>query len=157
MCWKCNCVKPFEDFARDRTRSDGFHGSCKLCEKARYAEPGFRAAEAIRGSAWRAANRDRRKAQKRKRERMLAGARQAAYVPGHIFARDGWVCYLCDTPTDQDAKVPHPLAATVEHVIPLSKGGADAPHNVRCAHFSCNVRKGYRGEPFDLWLFAMNK
>ena len=38
--------------------------------------------------------------------------------------------------------VPSPLAATVDHVIPVSRGGPHARGNVRCAHFSCNTKRG---------------
>ena len=36
------------------------------------------------------------------------------------------------------------MSATLDHVIPLAKGGAHARANVRCAHLICNLRKGDR-------------
>lgn len=59
-----------------------------------------------------------------------------------VFARDGYSCWLCDKPTDATAKVPHPLAPTIDHVLPRSHGGSDDPANLRCAHFICNSRRG---------------
>lgn len=34
--------------------------------------------------------------------------------------------------------------ATLEHIIPLSKGGADAPHNYAISHAACNALKADR-------------
>lgn len=33
-------------------------------------------------------------------------------------------------------------APTLDHVIPLAKGGEHSRANVRCAHFICNSRRG---------------
>jgi 5-methylcytosine-specific restriction endonuclease McrA len=33
---------------------------------------------------------------------------------------------------------------TVDHIIPLSKGGAHAVANLQLAHLACNIRKGNR-------------
>jgi endogenous inhibitor of DNA gyrase (YacG/DUF329 family) len=61
-----------------------------------------------------------------------------------IFERDGWTCHLCGEPCDQTASVPDPLAATIDHLIPLSQGGPHTRANVKCAHFSCNSARGTR-------------
>lgn len=61
-----------------------------------------------------------------------------------LIERDGSDCYLCKRPidltitdlnTDDDA-------VTIDHVMPLSKGGANSPSNVKLAHRGCNVSKG---------------
>lgn len=39
-------------------------------------------------------------------------------------------------------KFPHPLSATVDHIIPVSKGGHPSDlQNLQLAHFSCNRQK----------------
>jgi 5-methylcytosine-specific restriction endonuclease McrA len=38
----------------------------------------------------------------------------------------------------------HPLYLTIDHVIPLSKGGEHSPLNVQAAHATCNYSKGNR-------------
>jgi 5-methylcytosine-specific restriction endonuclease McrA len=48
---------------------------------------------------------------------------------------------------NRKVKVPHPRAPTIDHVVPLSQGGADAPWNVKTAHFMCNSEKGDRTMP----------
>jgi 5-methylcytosine-specific restriction endonuclease McrA len=41
-------------------------------------------------------------------------------------------------------RVPHPLAPTLDHIVPLARGGHHTRDNTQCAHFSCNTRKGAR-------------
>lgn len=64
-----------------------------------------------------------------------------------VFEADRFVCWLCGDPCDRDAKVPNYWAATVDHVIPRSKGGSDEYENLRCAHFICNSRRGSADVP----------
>lgn len=61
-----------------------------------------------------------------------------------IFERDQWTCQLCGRKVKRDAVAPHPLSPTIDHIVPLSEGGAHEPANVQCAHFKCNVDKGAR-------------
>jgi 5-methylcytosine-specific restriction endonuclease McrA len=66
--------------------------------------------------------------------------------PAKVFERDGWTCGICSRKIPKDKKVPHPLAATLDHIIPMSKpGGHHLYINVRAAHFSCNSKRGNRG------------
>ena len=58
-----------------------------------------------------------------------------------IFERDAYICWICDEPCDPLAFVPEPNAATVDHLIPVSKGGQDDPGNLACAHFMCNSKR----------------
>lgn len=59
-----------------------------------------------------------------------------------IGERDGWTCALCGDQVDRDQVVPHPLAPTLDHILPLSRGGKHEPSNCQLAHFICNSRKG---------------
>ncbi len=117
------CSEPFEALHRA-----GPAPLCGTCKPVRVAARN------------RAANRDR---EIRRRARNRSVVRQP-YEAEAIFDRDGWRCHLCGKATRRRAKVPHPLAATIDHLIPLSHGGADAPANVATAHFICNSRKGNR-------------
>jgi 5-methylcytosine-specific restriction endonuclease McrA len=57
--------------------------------------------------------------------------------------------------TRKTASVPHPMAPTIDHIVPLSKGGTHEPINCRTAHFLCNSTKGDRLAGDQLILFAM--
>jgi len=55
---------------------------------------------------------------------------------------NGAECAICGLPIDFDLKHPHPMSVSVDHIIPLSKGGSvsDAD-NLQLVHFMCNVKK----------------
>lgn len=74
--------------------------------------------------------------------------------------REARVCALCGLPIDPELKSPHPFSFTVDHIIPLSMGGAVAdPTNMRAAHRICNSKRGTgrtrymvtHGNPSDNW------
>lgn len=58
-----------------------------------------------------------------------------------VFERDGWRCYLCNKALSQDVKVPNDDAPTIDHVIPLAKGGSHSMENLRACCFKCNYTK----------------
>lgn len=52
------------------------------------------------------------------------------------------VCGICGKPVDFSYKNPHPLAPTVDHIIPVSKGGHPSDiSNLQLAHRCCNRQK----------------
>lgn len=59
-----------------------------------------------------------------------------------VFERDGFVCQLCDEPTEPDADPLSDWYPTVDHIVPQSKGGGHEPENLRCAHRWCNSVRG---------------
>ena len=67
------------------------------------------------------------------------------FVRRHIYERDGWRCGICGRALDRGARVPNPMAPTIDHIVPLSLGGSHTPANVRAAHFMCNSRRSNRG------------
>jgi len=54
-----------------------------------------------------------------------------------IFERDNQTCYLC-------GKAVTRRDATMDHVIPITKGGPHTRANVKLAHRGCNARKSDR-------------
>ena len=57
-----------------------------------------------------------------------------------IYERDGWTCQLCDGPVDPDA-AEHAQRASLDHIVPQSRGGSHDPSNLRMAHVGCNARR----------------
>ena len=55
---------------------------------------------------------------------------------------NGEICAICGQRVDKKLKYPHPMSATVDHVIPVSKGGHPSDiSNLQLAHFYCNRQK----------------
>lgn len=96
---------------------------------------------------------DRREAKHRRRARQR-NAFVAPVFRRKIFERDRWRCHICGKTTRRSAVVPHPLAPTLDHLIPLADGGTHEPANVRTAHFSCNSLKNCRGGGEQLMLIG---
>lgn len=67
-----------------------------------------------------------------------------------LFRRDNGVCYLCGKLCDWNDKIVRDETVicgnnypSIDHVIPLARGGAHTWNNVRLAHRICNSIKGY--------------
>lgn len=63
--------------------------------------------------------------------------RRAAFTRFNVFLRDGFRCQYC-------ARRRRSEELTFDHVVPRSRGGATAWHNVVAACAPCNLRKGDR-------------
>jgi 5-methylcytosine-specific restriction endonuclease McrA len=55
--------------------------------------------------------------------------------------RDGDTCSLCGDAIEWDEPWPHPKSPSIDHVIPLSRGGIHAASNLKLAHLGCNCAK----------------
>lgn len=53
-------------------------------------------------------------------------------------------CGICGLPIDPALKYPHPFSVTVDHVVPLTRGGTHHDSNLQPAHARCNTSKGNR-------------
>ena len=66
------------------------------------------------------------------------------------IARSKPPCGICNDPIDYSLHYLDPMAYTVDHVVPLAKGGADTLENKQAAHRACNRAKWhYTDEDFD--------
>lgn len=54
------------------------------------------------------------------------------------------VCGVCGRPVDMSLKYPHPMSATVDHIIPVAKGGGSELSNLQLTHLWCNRQKSDR-------------
>src|SRR5690625_4155836 len=51
-------------------------------------------------------------------------------------------CGICGHPVDFSLKSPHPMSPTIDHIIPIAKGGHPSDiDNLQLAHWTCNRQK----------------
>ncbi|MGO3147097.1 MAG: HNH endonuclease [Leucobacter sp.] len=61
-----------------------------------------------------------------------------------IYLRDAGVCQLCFKPVDFAVHYMDSQAPTLDHILPRSHGGSDAPENLRLACRGCNSARSDR-------------
>jgi len=59
-----------------------------------------------------------------------------------LVAEMGATCRICHKEIDMTVPRTSKMGLTVDHIIPLSKGGQDTLDNMQPAHWICNVKKG---------------
>jgi len=75
------------------------------------------------------------------------GVPYESFTRGSIYSRDKWTCQLCGRKcllswtVNKWTKIPHSRSPTIDHIIPLSRGGPHSPDNVQLACFECNWKK----------------
>lgn len=79
---------------------------------------------------------------RRRRRARLVGAFVAEVNAVEVFDRDGWICQLCGNPVDRNLRHPDLMAASLDHIVPLARGGTHEPDNCQLAHLICNSTKG---------------
>lgn len=62
-----------------------------------------------------------------------------------IYERDKGLCRICGEGVDINIRFPSPGAATLDHILPLSKGGKHQASNVQLAHLGCNSQRSNKG------------
>lgn len=90
-----------------------------------------------------AKNRDRRYHNTKKdRRRVVAFTKDSASISLQaLMLRDNGICWLCGKPCNIDLDSNDNDYPSIDHVIPISKGGKDAWNNVKLAHRICNSLK----------------
>lgn len=59
-----------------------------------------------------------------------------------VFEHYNWTCNICSEKIDRNLRFPNKRAATIDHIVPLSRGGQHVWDNVMPAHAECNFKKG---------------
>lgn len=85
------------------------------------------------------------------RKERIASGKQDNITLDALIERDGGICYLCGGEVEERRKFKRGqprgdmrFYPSVDHVVPISRGGEHTWENVKLAHRSCNSRKGGR-------------
>lgn len=158
-CSHCKVIKLIDLFSLNRSAKDGRQRECKACSKERRNSTLNRKIEVQRiyqtnnrekfanyakkwreknpgyFKTWQSANLDRcLTIGHRYRARKLKAFIEDVSL-SVVYDRDKGVCGICHFSVSSKEK-------SLDHVVPLSKGGEHSYANVQLAHLLCNSRKG---------------
>lgn len=88
-----------------------------------------------RNRRWRQANPEKILAKNQRRRALKYGSLVENVDPIFIYERDKGICQLCGNVVSREEM-------TIDHGIPLSRGGEHSEKNIQLAHRSCNSSKG---------------
>lgn len=66
----------------------------------------------------------------------LKERRTKQFIRKQLINKNGAVCAICGNPIETMKD------CTIDHIIPISKGGLTTIENCQLAHKNCNVKKG---------------
>lgn len=88
---------------------------------------------------------DRRRNNWHARRARMNGAKDGDPVMlSELIERDGLTCKWCADPIDLSVAWPDPLSKSIDHIVPVSKGGTHELENCQLMHLGCNSSKGAR-------------
>ena len=177
-CPKCSHEKHHSEFNSNKSRRDGLQGYCRPCEheykrkwekdnpdivraigarKKDYhtnwcmekynTDPEYKVRVKARMSAYRQSPKGKAKNadQEMRRRARKRGNTAEKFSREDIIVRDNSICHICKK------KVP-PEEMSLDHLIPIARGGAHTEWNVAVAHNVCNQRRGAGRIPAQLRL-----
>ena len=105
---------------------------------------------ALRHSTWGFEQRESEKLKKKRINSIGSHTRRArmkdAFVEkvdsSIVFERNNWICQICQTPVSKLSDRNLVDIASLDHIIPIARGGEHSYSNTQLAHLSCNLRKG---------------
>lgn len=88
----------------------------------------------------------KRMARYKERKAVTRGARGETqrFTIYDLIKSSGSRCAICAEAIDVTLHYPDAHSPSVDHIIPLSKGGAHTLENARATHLVCNMRRGNR-------------
>jgi hypothetical protein len=69
-------------------------------------------------------------------------ARRSSTFKSKLYWKAQGLCGICKEPIDTSIPYPEPMSFSVDHIVPLSKGGSERNENLQASHLSCNIAKG---------------
>jgi hypothetical protein len=140
-CKTCNTVfhhRTEKTFCGDECRTRAWSRTCKDCGVH------FTQKKNCSGKCKACRKHDRNRASSiRLRVRRGKAVTAVSKISVHdCWSRDNGKCQICMKKIDLAVRWPNRNSMSVDHIVPLSKGGTDEAANVRAAHLGCNSRRG---------------
>lgn len=160
VCSVCEEEKTVSEFWACSVNRDGLHSQCKECIKdahrIKYAEdPEFAERAKVHARGWRESNPERDKENRRRwQQNNIEKFKEMKSKHAHnrrvkmngseihtdisivlLYESDEGICTLCFCECSKED-------ATIDHDIPISRGGGHTWDNVQLAHMLCNQQKG---------------
>ena len=151
-CTRCGAEKPLADFGARRRLGcrTTLLSRCRCCMRELAAEWRERNPERVRAAnkEYYAKNREAELERNRRKQRdwtpknhrRRTGA-PVSWSKQQVVSTYGSVCHLCGEVIDMRLKWPNRWSLTMDHVLPISRGGSNDLENIRPAHGSCNSAK----------------
>lgn len=116
------------------SKQGGVRTKCDRCERAQRKEIKRKRRRALRREGL-YPNQSHRSRAKRH------GVPYEPIRPRDVYERDRWRCGICGDRIGKAVAYPDPRSASVDCIVPMSRGGGFVMHNVQAAHWRCNVEK----------------
>jgi 5-methylcytosine-specific restriction endonuclease McrA len=135
--------KRYADFRKANPLPEVYHFTCDLCS-VEFSKPYQVKGIAVQRGVY---CEDCRPVAQAMRYRLKTVKRQSQTTHANRIAheqlaeRDGLNCYLCNEVIDMALPRTSKMGATIDHVVPLSRGGLDELDNLKLAHWTCNLAK----------------
>jgi len=133
-----------------------YFGKCKYCQ----AWKSTRAKWSINRLSCNDCQQRRTKENDTKKNHRRRAAGELVMTVQSLVKRDGVKCNICTKRVDMSKSGLDPLGPTIDHLLPVSKGGTNDSFNLALAHRRCNTSRGNRGhaqlllEIDDAWATA---
>ena len=155
-CTNCGEIKKLtdENFWRERRKLNGYNSICKVCQRIKSREvmrkrrANLETREIVNANNRRYYN--TAKGKKQKKASSWVRNHKSRNADGYFTLEDikarfdyyGNSCYYCKTPVEQTREG----RLTIEHRIPISRGGTNWPSNLVPACVFCNSSKSSKKE-----------
>ena len=152
-CRRCHQLKPLDQFRPVKQNKNRPHSWCRLCcssyrkeqWKKRYSVEEFRIKHRESSAKWRRDHPDKTMDWHRRNwtRVLFYGAKRRALIRGlqkRDFTYEQWIC-LIEKTGGRCVYCGEVKLLTVDHIIPISKGGQHTRSNIAPACKSCNSRK----------------
>lgn len=129
---------------KDRVKANKKRWAENNKEKALAASRAHYANNKDKYKEWRKLNHEKRVYRIHKRRELIKNITVEYFTRSEIYERDGGICKICNLPVDKNLKRPNLMCQSIDHIIPIKKGGLHSKSNVQLTHYICNLRKGIR-------------